>query len=527
MKKREKNCTLSIFLLKDSFDENEFRDSHKEFQISILRIGKDEGSVLYYKQNEPVSPSWVDLLKKYSENDNKLTDLSNSSCSAILFIKNNSKKFALTFGYGHHLLKSDYIQENFGLKVVLNAVDPSKLRSIDARTLNEMPVFKKNQSSIVTSFVGFGLDIEQDLMYAATGIPKDKSFCNSFSGKHSLSISLPFTLDKLPKLLSRLEEFFNSKNYKQEFPWIDNLSEIEDVKLKEKLDNLLVDKIKEKDFSKTWLIIPEVIDWQNIRGFRYQKPKRGELIDEISWETYLDDMDKREKDMSIDSLKKEHVYCIDSSHEEVKFKWSIYKCIYCEMIDNKNYCLSNGKWYQIDDNFLEKLNSFIEELPKSDIKFPDYNGQSEGEYNKNVSELDDNFTLMDCKLINYGGGSSKIELCDIYSKNKKLIHVKCYHNSSALSHLFSQGLSSIQLILQDRNFCSLCNEKLPKEYQLPDEVNASDFEIIYVILTKGKRQKEPSFLPLFSKINLRNYYNRLKLMGVSTSIAIISSDKSS
>ncbi|VGM95772.1 sporadically distributed protein [uncultured Avibacterium sp.] len=498
-KMRKRNHKLSIFLLKDSFDEKEFTGAHNELQKSILKIGEKTAS-LYYKQNPSTSPSWVDLLKKHSENANELASLSNSSCSAVLFMKNESNNFALTFGYGHHLLESDYIQENFGLKVVLNAVDPSKLRSIDAHTLDEVPVFKKNQSSIATSFVGFGFDIEQDLMYAATGIPEDSSFCKSFSGKNSLSISLPFTLEQLPKLLSRLEEFFSSTSYKEKFPWIDNLSEIENVELKEKLDRLLVDKIKRKDFAKTWLIIPDVINWESIKGFRYQKPKRGKLIDEISWETYLDDMDKRKKDMSdisIDIFKsKEYVYCISSSEEKVEFKWSIYKCIYCEINDDKSYCLTNGKWYQVDSDFLEKLNDFIEKLPKSDIKFPDYNGQSEGEYNKSVSESDDDFTLMDGKLIHYGGGSSKIELCDIYSKNKKLIHVKCYNGSSTLSHLFSQGLTSIQLILQDSNFRSLCNEKLPIEYKLPvknNDVNANDFELIYVILTKGKQQKEPSF----------------------------------
>ena len=150
--------------------------------------------------------------------------------------------------------------------------------------------------------------------------------------------------------------------------------------------------------------------------------------------------------------------------------------------------------------------------------------RSEDQYNKKVADSDTNrFVLMDKKNISYGGGSSRIELCDIYSNDKKLLHVKRYGGSSVLSHLFSQGLVSTQLILSDGNFRALVNKKLPNSHKLPaknEKPKANEFEVVYVIASNDKKTTALD-LPLFSKINLRSCYNRLQLMGVATSLCIV------
>ncbi len=56
---------------------------------------------------------------------------------------------------------------------------------------------------------------------------------------------------------------------------------------------------------------------------------------------------------------------------------------------------------------------------------------------------------MDKKNIPYGGGYSRIEFCDLFSKSKQMIHVKRYGGSSVLSHLFNQGLVSGECTPQD------------------------------------------------------------------------------
>ena len=65
---------------------------------------------------------------------------------------------------------------------------------------------------------------------------------------------------------------------------------------------------------------------------------------------------------------------------------------------------------------------------------------------------DPEVAVMDRKNIRYGGGASRIEFCDLFINKRTLLHVKRYGGSSAMSHLFSQGVVSATLFLQDRDF---------------------------------------------------------------------------
>lgn len=520
---KKKTHSLSVFLLKNSIQqEEEAIQEAVNLKKTVFRI-EDKELYLYSKQSPSHAPSWINLFTHHTTDD--LSHLFSSGCAAVLLTKNNDRYLALTFGYGRHLLNPDCFEENFGLRVVVNAVDPKKLRSVDVHTLESIPVHKKNQASVSTSFADFGLDVEQDLMYAATGSPKDKNFCKTLSGKDALKISLPFELNDLPSLLDKAMTLFNSDSYKESFSWIDRLSEVRSTTLKNELDSKLVEKISQQDFSKTWLAIPEVINWENISGFRYQKAKRGELTDDIDWEGYLVYANKNNKEISIKNFKEQCIHCINATNEYPAYTWKVYQCIYCEIdLDGESYSLTNGKWYKIDSDFLANLDKSIKEIPVSEISLPEYAEKSEEKYNAKVVNSNGNrFVLMDKKNISYGGGGSRIELCDIYTNDKKLIHVKRYGGSSVLSHLFSQGLVSTQLILSDGNFRALVNKQLPKTHKLPakhEKPRANEFEVIYVIVSNDKKTTA-LHLPLFSKINLRSCYNRLQLMGVSVSVCIV------
>lgn len=519
----KKTHSLSIFLLKDSIQKKSdaVQDTIDLNKTTFNIEGKE--ICLYSKQNPAHPPSWINIFAPHTHDD--LSHLFSSGCAAVLLVKREDRYFAITFGYGRHLLQPDCFEENFGLKVVINAVNPEKLRSVDAHTLESIPVHKRNQASVSTSFAEFGLDVEQDLMYAATGIAQEKEFCNTLSGKDALRISLPFELKDIFLILDKANNLFKSDGYKKNFSWIDRMSEIRSSTLKAKLDEKLIEKITQKNFSKTWLAIPEIINWENIAGFRYQKAKRGELSDDISWDGFLAYLNSVEKSICLEILKDQYIHCIDASSDHAAYTWKVYKCVYCEIdLDGCFYSLTNGVWYKIDSDFLNDLDAEIGVIPISSLHLPDYMEKSEDKYNeKVVNEDSDQFVLMDKKNLAYGGGRSKIEVCDIYSKDKKLIHVKRYGGSSVLSHLFSQGLVSIQLILSDGNFRALVNKKLPKTHKLPAKnikPKASEFEVVYVIASNDSKTSVLD-LPLFSKINLRSCYKRIQLMGVSVSLCFV------
>jgi uncharacterized protein (TIGR04141 family) len=365
------------------------------------------------------------------------------------------------FGNGRHLLKADSYEENFGLKVVLNSVNPEKVRSVDVRSLDAVPVSVRSQASVATEVAGFGLNVEQDLLYAATGEPLDDRFGKTITGKDSLKLSLPVDLDSLRGLLEKLLVQYNDDAYKTVFPWIDHLQEVRDAALTPQLDETLVKQVAGGDFGRTWLSVPDILDWVDIEGFRYQRPKKAELHADIAWESYLEFLKTTDDDLSLATLKKHTVYAISESTEQVKEQWTVYKCVYGEIeFNDHTYALTGGKWFRVDVDYLETIDAALEQIPFETIALPDYAEKNEAEYNIKVHESDKAyFALMDKKNISYGGGSSKIEFCDLCTKDRKLIHVKRYGGSSVLSHLFSQGLVSAQLTLSDPKFRDKVNDE--------------------------------------------------------------------
>ena len=164
----------------------------------------------------------------------------------------------------------------------------------------------------------------------------------------------PLDVDDIPALLHKLEAQYKADTYKGSFAWIDNLSEVRTKSLIDTLDNLLTAKIQTKVFDKTWLAVPEIIEWSDIAGFKYQKPKQGNLHDDIGWDSYLTFLGTVTPH-SVETFRKQDIYAISESSEQHLHIWSVYRCIYCELShDGSDYALNNGKWYKVNTDFFKK-----------------------------------------------------------------------------------------------------------------------------------------------------------------------------
>jgi len=516
---KEKVYKLSIFLLKENIADciSALKNSKDLTCVNISLGGKS--AFLYYKENHPSPPSWVNFFKSYA--DSELSELRNKGTAAVFFVEAQNRLFAITFGYGRLLLDGGCYEENFGFRVVLNTVDPKEIRCVDAQTLDAIPILRRTQASTKTGMREMGINADQDLLYAVTGKPKDNVLGTQVTGKDALRMSVAVSVDKLPKLLERLLAEFSSENYKNDFSWVDNLSEIRDPILLSKLNASLEEKISEKNFSRTWLAIPEVIEWEDFGGFKYQHTKKGKLNEDISWQDYLKFIGS-EKLVKTDTLNRHRILHIGESSGQIIHSWPVYQCVYCEIeVDGQSYVLSSGKWYRINGDFVAEINKSIQLIPETiSLPLSEYRDKDERAYNERVAKENPEIALMDRGNILHGGGRSQIEFCDLYTRNKKLIHVKRYGGSSVLSHLFAQGVSSAELLLMETEFRKKVNEKLPQTHKLPEEKpNPLDYEVIYAIISKSLT--ELGELPLFSKITLKNSYRRLSSMGIRASFSVI------
>jgi uncharacterized protein (TIGR04141 family) len=153
----------------------------------------------------------------------------------------------------------------------------------------------------------------------------------------------------------------------------------------------------------------------------------------------------------------------------------------------------------------------------SSLQLPEYCGGGEGFYNRSVAnDYPDRFALLDDKnKIFHGGGHGQVEVCDLLSIDKQLIHIKIYGKSSVFSHLFSQGFVSGQLLQLDAEFRKKVKDKLNLPFMDLIEVESrpmeKEFTIIFAVISDSKG--EDIYLPFFSRVNLNNITKTLKGFG--------------
>jgi len=104
---RKKTRHLTMFLIKDSVQD--YNEALKEPAILGRYDFKTElpfEGALYLRLPRNKNPWWVDFVQ--SGISNQIDELKNVSTAAVIFIKAESRIFALAFGYGRHLLKSTH-----------------------------------------------------------------------------------------------------------------------------------------------------------------------------------------------------------------------------------------------------------------------------------------------------------------------------------------------------------------------------------------------------------------------------------
>lgn len=516
----QKTYKLSIYLIKEEFKEFEdvIKGAPEEYDVKNAEkkiIGK-----LYFKTISGRRPAWFALFDGNVQND--LSDkLSSRNFSVVFLLKHKKRIFATTFGYGRSLLKRETWEERFGLKVVMNSIDRDKIRVIDRKNLDTMLTQTRTQTSRICAIEEFNLDVQQILLKALMGNPKDEAFASHIAGSDSLHITCPITLESIENKFNEILRAYKSENYKEVFPWIDNICEVANKTKIEELNEKLIKKIKTGEEERLFLAVPDIVDWTNIAGFKF---KEGD--DEVHPDILLSNFLQTVRDIQILScqyLKLKKVFQVNADTGTAEAKWSVYQCLNCELDDNgKTYILTEGKWYEVDSSFVAYVNGILKKVKKHNIQLAANKDEKEADYCQRLYETHKfNYALMDQKMIYHGGGHSQIEFCDLFTKDGKLIHLKRYAGSSVLSHLFTQGVNCARIFISDVEFRRKVNEKLPKSHRfdIGKMPVPKDYEIIFGIISETAEHL-PDKLPFLSKITLMRAMEELeKIMGFKMSIA--------
>lgn len=527
---------LSIYLIREASSEEDVIKDYNKFKSSEIdddiysrkMIVFSDNKKAFYLSSRENRPNWI---TSFFEDDKRIVNLYTSNSKLVLLVKvlcpitKVERIFAVTMGHGKSLINENLIEDNFGLKVLLNCIDKDSIRQIYRTNIGGNLKTSNEQLPLTGSIAEFDVDINRDLVTNITAqINNNPWFKGMSKGADILNVSAEADLTNIESLLKYCLEKYHDQKYKENFSWIDNISNVKDAKLCMELDSKMLDSIKNngKEF---WLAVPEIIDWANVNGFKiagYDK----ELKD-LKMEYLLQSFKKNIE--SCNQLKNKKISIIPVAEEGFVHQWNSYRCIFGELDYNgKSYCINNGKWYCIDKDFKDSVIKDYDLTSISAIEFDVFEHENENAYSSDFCTKHTNYLCLDKDTISYGGGHSSIELCDILSSTNELIHLKPYGGSSTLSHLFNQGLVSIDLIRHDDDFFTKVNEKIKERdinYVITDE-NRKHMKVVYgIIQSEGENLPH---IPFFSKVALKHVKKQMKDMNVSLEIKrIIKRDKCS
>lgn len=174
------------------------------------------GGVLYY-QAPPSNPvGWQKFLRPAFGAE--VDRFRSQHASAVLFFPAAGRMFAVTFGYGRSLLDESALESDFGLRTALNLCEPSTLRAVDYRTIEERTRIGRVQLSEEGSVNAFRMDMDTDLLRGLEARSNDQSVCERLGARwSSLTVGARVDIKDLPSLAAKLLKSYRKRTLPPDF----------------------------------------------------------------------------------------------------------------------------------------------------------------------------------------------------------------------------------------------------------------------------------------------------------------------
>ena len=525
-----KSRTFTIFLLTEGVTPEKALVNADALELISEATAIPSGSVLYLTKNEVRDPWWkgyLGLVKK----------LQQSYPGGILFIPVGSRWFAATFGQSYHHLSASSYEYDFGIRTALNAVDRNSLRSTDAVN-PETAKRERVQAPRESDFSFFSFDGDSNVVLKRISGKVQEQYQDLFTnvtGCDSIRITTKKTASELVQFCQNLLGLYKKTEAEKTFPEVFNIRPEKNQEILDKLDEALLKAIKQKDDSLI-LSYPDMVDYQDIKQIKFGSLPPADLFTMESFWKLLPE--SKLETLTIAHVKKSYnvVVLNQEGNSWKKTSPSLYKCLIFECHhDGRLYHFCEGKWYCVNQHFLENLKEYLNTFFCVETMLPANTCSSEDKYNKRVIELHDKTVLFDREDY-YPKGNTPIELCDLCQlgddNSVSLIHVKVGVHSCRLSHLFSQGYVGSRELLSDSgafaHFKKIIDSSALKQEDKDKIISKvkdrKNLKVVYAIITKKAKELKSDALPLFSRINLQRAIRSLISMGVEPSVQLVPDD---
>jgi len=547
LSKKKKSRTLTFRLLRkgksidDAVSETFSGDSDRALaRVPWVPI---DGAELVYGQIYSNPPGWADFLAEGVEEP--LSRMFTGGAGAILFVPVGGRTLAVNFGHIHIALDDDAFERQFGLKVTLNSVPATNIRTLDLATPDAVTFQKRVQASRDSDIGSFGIDEFRDLARVAGGTPGDFKFGSFVAGKDALSLTSKIEVDDLRDKCKEVLRVFNLTTYKNEFAWVDNLKPVVEKDRIEKLDLQLLKAVQELRSGKSadlHLAPPEIVNYVDGNEIHYNGfGSNGRTFNSLEINDYVSELNrcsfgsKLTNADAISAIKSNHKVAAKPAGEE-KFseRWKLYDCFVLEAsltigMVTSFYVLFAGNWFEVDSSFKSKIDNFYSSLPKVTVIGPTTTANNEEDLIAQIEATRSDLIKLDRTKLNPAGTRyAFLEPCDFFSDQRQFIHLKDGKSSGPISHLWMQGVVSAESFVNDQTFRQklrttaltlnrTIGSLLPTAIQ---RVKRDDYKIVFGVM-KTRTASGGLELPFFSKVSLRTAVERLKNMDFEVGLELI------
>lgn len=535
---------LSCFRLRSPGSTNpEFADLLEDSDLAVTEHDPIEGqgfvAQLYTIESYPHDPRWAPFLRSGFGAGLTLSPV--QSPSALLLVRVRIRRrdayFAFTFGLAaRFLLRGDVVVRGYGLRTALNlmypgaaeSTDQARVRSVDAKRRGPRTTRSRTQATTAAEFEVFDVDRFRDIVSAATGVPHDaERWGRRVSGGDALSLDLDVAFERVGQLCREIETAHNRHDYRKNFGWIDDIKPVTDPELRERLQQATITSMLATGGSLD-LAPPEVIDWERASSFHYHFDRRGRTTPAVTHPDlrladYLTGIRYHGLDagVDVDTLRQRRIDAVDASGAVVH-SWPVWKCLVGEVqLDGITYVLDEGEFFSVRTDYIAELNSFINAIERHVALPSTTRTTEERQYNLDAAAANPRLLVMDRQNVAIPRRTTPVEICDLLSDERELIHVKRHLGSSDLSHLFAQGYVSAELLQSNAEFRQRASEKVDEVaagrpgfgFLSSPSLAPQDFTVVFAVVAAWNGRGPVDALPFFSKVNLRRCAEDLRVRG--------------
>lgn len=477
---------------------------------------------LYLQINARTEPAWI------AAHFGKYFDVSawgaiNQHTSGVLLFTASGRTFAAVYGRGFQALCPESLEDDFGLRSSLSAVDIDRVTRLSARTIERVSRNRCTSFGAAKPLIGCGLEAGMESLSDIHGAVRDPNWARSIGGKVSLSLSGSFDLNDLQWVCSLMLQHFENESIQEKFSWLLAHQPLTRRQAEaEKLPERLVQAFQQRASDVIALSVPEPENWNPAITYRIQCGRNKVMIEDLDLDTLYRFFD--EKGIPAERWPKALIEAFDEDGKVALPRMPVTDYLSGEWQENNRALVHlNGRWYRLNPQYLAVCREIIKHVEDVSSRWalpPRLPEEHEGGYNSRVA-LEKGWLKFDCKNFSLGG-HQRVEICDLLNGEGDFICNKQMSSSKAMSHLFAQGSNSAALFRHSPEYAAIVRTSFHKCW--PDAAFPATPRIVFAI---PNAKKGPLWKTLFgfSAIQLVGHINRIRSHGFDVALCSIKDQK--